>query len=123
MKVLGFLRRRRRTPELADDSYEFSDGVFQPDPGDRFVEFEGTIQNGKLTDELIEQGDFVLKDVKGGSYDAAIVSLSGLVPPRRLIEGHVGEFTAIFDVPKGVLPAKLRYNPSGTLRHAEFLLD
>jgi hypothetical protein len=107
----------------ANDEFAFPDEIIAPEDGTRFIEFEITINNGRITDLDVEEDDFRLKDDAGDSHDPEFVTLGGELVPGELREGRSGTARAIFQVQDDADPTRLTYEPPDSLKKAEFILD
>jgi hypothetical protein len=97
----------------ATDPYDFSDGLFRPEPGNRFVSFDIEVRNNTGGEYAsVGEHDFRLKDSSGDGHDPTVVSLAGFEPPRRLRQGQVVPVTAVFDIPDSSQPMELTYSPA-----------
>jgi len=94
-----------RATDPADDLVPF----LASQPGHRFVLLELTIENGFRRDLPIRASDFRLKDEDGHGHDAYLVVVGGRIPRVDLVEHASADAKLIFELPKGVDPAELRY--------------
>ncbi len=100
----------------ADDRYEFTDSLFVPEDGDRFVLFTAAIVNVGGLDEKINDNDFQLKDTGGDSHDPVLVSYGGSFGPGDLQEDAVGFVAVIFEIPRDEDPEAFEFEPEWTQR-------
>ena len=80
-------------------------------PGHRFVFFELIIENDRDGDLPIREDDFRLKDEDGDRHDAYLAIVGGRIPPIVLFEDGRIDADLIFELPRGVDPVDLRYDP------------
>jgi hypothetical protein len=107
-----------------EDPYEFLDGFYQPQAGDRFVLFMVSMTNDREFDVRVDEGHFRLKDSDGKGHDPFLVTLGGLQPPRELSTGEEGVVGVMFEVPVEADPAELKYTPSfGFKQRVKFVLE
>ncbi len=99
------------TANFAVDPYEFPDGLYQPEKGERFLVFYLEIENGRDFGFKVREGDFSLKDTNGDAHDPFLVTLAGMQPPKTLEDNSVGDAVVMFQVPEGAGPAELTYSP------------
>jgi len=102
----------RLTVVDAQDPYEFSDDIYVPEPGRRFVLFDVQMRSERRVDSDVWDSDWGLKDSRGDSHDPFLATLGGQEPPRRLQPGGLGDVVLVFELPKGVQPRELTYDPS-----------
>ncbi len=103
----------------ADDRYEFADGLFIPEDGDRFVSFTAGLLNVSRYGEVIYDNDFGLEDTGGDGHDPVFVSYGGRVGPRDLLGGSVGFVQVIFEIPRDEDPEAFTFEPEW-LQRARF---
>lgn len=104
----------------ADDSYDFPGDLLTPAGGDRFIEFDMSLANGRGSDVDVDADDFKLKDTDGDTHEPEFVSLEGAVPPKTLKKGRTGSVTVVFEIVKGADPDEFKYSPPGGIKDAEF---
>jgi hypothetical protein len=80
-----------------------------PQPGHRFVLLDLTIENERRVDLPIRGSDFRLKDEDGHGHDAYLVIVGGRIPRVDLVEHGSADAKLVFELPKEVDPAELRY--------------
>ena len=102
-----------------DDRYEFADGLFIPEDGDRFVSFTAVMLNVSKYDEVIYDNDFRLKDPGGNGYDPVLVSYGGSVGEHDLKGGAIGYVRVIFEMPRVEEPEAFEFEPDW-LQRARF---
>lgn len=108
----------------AQDPYEFADGFYQPEGGDRFVLFLIAATNGRALGMQVDEEDFRLKDSLGGGHDPALVTVGGREPPVTVREGGRAEVWVMFEVDEEAQPAELTYSPSlGFKQRVRFVLE
>jgi hypothetical protein len=108
----------------AEDPYEFADGLYQPEGGDRFVLFFVAVINGRALGMQVDEDDFRLKDSLGGGHDPALVTVGGREPPVTVREGGRAEVWVMFEVDEEAQPTELRYTPSfGFKQRVKFVLE
>ena len=100
----------------ADDDVPF----LTPQQGYRFVLLELSIQNGltiqnghRRLDLPVWASNFRLKDEDCHGHDAYLVLVGGRIPRVDIAEHGSADADLIFELPSGVDPAELRYNPPG----------
>jgi hypothetical protein len=94
-----------RAADPADDLVPF----LTPQRGYRFVLLELTIENGRPRDLPIWASNFRLKDEDGHGHDAYLVIVGGRIPRVDLVEHVSADAKLVFELPKEVDPAELRY--------------
>ena len=109
----------RITLLAADNRYEFADGLFVPEDGDRFVSFTAEIINVGSFNQEIEDNDFELKDSGGDGHDPVIVSYLGRVGPVELLGGSFIFVRMIFEIPRDEDPEAFEFEPEW-LQRAKF---
>ncbi len=108
----------------AQDPYEFPDGFYQPEGGDRFVLFFIAVTNGRALGIQVDEDDFRLKDSLGGGYDPAQLTVGGRAPPVTVREGGRAEVWVMFEADEEAQPAELTYSPSfGFKQRVRFVLE
>lgn len=108
----------------AQDPYRFADGLYQAEPGKRFVLFRVGIDNGRSAGLRVSEGDFSLRDSRGDTHGPFLVTLAGLEPPRTIKGGAAVEGVVVFEVPLGADPVQLTFKPeSGFKPKIEFKLS
>ncbi len=95
-----------RATDPADDLVSY----LRPRPGYRFVVFELTIDNGRRIDLPIRASDFRLKDEESNGHDPYLVLVGGRIPRVDLPTRGSANARLVFELPKDVNPAELRYN-------------
>ena len=80
-------------------------------PGYRFVFLEVVIENERDSVMALRASDFWLKDDDGKGHDAYLVIIGGRIPPIGVVEDGLIDADLIFELPRGVDPAELRYDP------------
>jgi len=78
--------------------------------GNRFVQFDLVVASRTYGTLQIETGDFSLKDRRGERHRPVLVLIDGVVPPRKLRSGDSVEVAAVFQLPRRVEPAELRFS-------------
>jgi len=78
-------------------------------PGHRFVFFELVIENDSRAELAIRRSDFWLEDEDGDGHDAYLVLVGGRIPRVDLVEHGSADAKLVFELPKEVDPAELRY--------------
>ena len=104
---------------VASDRYEFVDGLFFADEGDRYVAFTVALLNVSKYDEEISNNDFRLKDSGGDGHDPALVSYEGSVGPLALEGDALGFVIVVFEIPDDEEPAEFEFEPDW-LQRARF---
>ena len=80
-------------------------------PGYRFVLLNLVIGNARGSDLEISESEFRLKDDDGKGHDAYLAIIGGRIPPISVIEDGLIDADLIFELPEGVDPVDLRYDP------------
>jgi hypothetical protein len=96
----------------AEDPHVFVEGVYQPQLGDRFVQFRLLLHNRGRFDTLVEEGDFRLTDSLGEGHDPMLVAVGGREPPLWIREGGGADVWVMFEVDEDARPTELKYTPS-----------
>jgi hypothetical protein len=108
----------------AQDPYEFFDGLYVPEEGDRFVIFVLRLSNERDSDLKVREHQFRLEDSDGDRYRPFLVTLGGLRPPVDLFAGGEGLVGVIFELDEDAQPTELRYTPGlGFKQRMKFLLE
>jgi len=95
----------------AEDPYEFSDELFVPDRGNRFVAIAVLTFNGSAGDRDFFEGDFMLESEDGDDHDPDLVSFGGAAGARSLPEGATGLVTVIFQMTNSEDAQAFEYQP------------
>jgi hypothetical protein len=108
----------------AQDPYEFADGLYRPESGDRFVLFFVAVTNGRTLGIQVDEDDFRLKDSRGGGHDPVQLTVGGRESPVTVREGGRAEAWVMFEVDEEAQPTELTYSPSfGFKQRAKFVLE
>ncbi|MEO8458426.1 MAG: DUF4389 domain-containing protein [Chloroflexota bacterium] len=100
----------------ANDNYDFPGGLYSPDRGYRFVEFTVEMTDRKLANLIIDTSDFHLN-----GEAAFFASVQGSPPPRYFPPGYTGQTLVVFQLPTGVRPTDLTFQPDPGLKKAKFV--
>ena len=85
--------------------------VLQAKPDYRLVQFDLAIEITRSGDDVeLKQGQFSLKDANGDRRDSVLAVVGGRVTPVTLKKHDVAEIVLVFELPRGVAPAELRYD-------------
>ena len=79
--------------------------------------FEFSVANEGGWDIEIEESDFKLKDEEGDKHEPQLVTVDGHVATQKVEEDERVAVRAVFEVPEGVAPTELKYNPSFGFRN------
>jgi len=85
--------------------------LLEPDPGNRLVGFEFSMENNSSRDVEIRESDFKLKDEEGDKHDAELVTVAGRPAPGEVEEDGQATVEVIFELPSEVDPARLDFSP------------
>jgi len=96
----------------AEDPYEFFDGIYRPEEGNRFVLFRLLLHNRGRFDTLVGEGDFRLTDSLGEGHDPMLGAVGGREPPLWIREGGGADVWVMFEVDEDARPTELKYTPS-----------
>jgi hypothetical protein len=98
--------------------------VFQPEEGNRFVQFALRLNNGSDSGARVEKGDFRLTDSLGERRGPFVVTIDGRFAPRQVKADKEGNVWIVFEVDEDAQPAELRYDLSfGFKQGVKFTLD
>jgi len=86
--------------------------LLEPGPGRRLVMFELSVLNDSGPDMDIERSDFKLKDEDGKKHEPQLVTVDGRAATQEVEEDERATVRAVFELPEGVAPTELKYEPS-----------
>ena len=86
--------------------------LLEPGPGRRLVMFELSVLNDSGPDMDIERSDFKLKDEDGKKHEPQLVTVDGRAATQEVEEDERAIVRAVFELPEGVAPTELKYEPS-----------
>jgi len=85
--------------------------LLEPDPGNRLVGFQFSIQNDSSRDVKIRESDFKLRDEDGDKLDPELVTVAGHAAPEEVEEDGQATVQVIFELPSEAEPARLDFSP------------
>jgi hypothetical protein len=101
----------------ASDPLSEDETLLEPDPGRRLVMFEFSVANEGGWDIKIEESDFKLWDEEGKKYGPELVVVAGHPATQDVKEDRTATVAVVFELPEGVEPAELGYEPSFAFRN------
>lgn len=108
----------------AQDPYQFSDELYQPEGGERFALFFLTMANDREFRVQVDRSDFRLKDSLGKGHNPVLVTVDGKASPVDIEGREQAEVRVMFEVDEDAQPTELKYNPSlGFKQRVKFVLE
>jgi hypothetical protein len=101
----------------ASDPLSEDETLLEPDSGRRLVMFEFSVANDSSRDIDIEKSDFGLRDAEGDNHKPELVMVAGHPATQDVKEDRTARVEVVFEVPEGVAPTELKYDPSFGFRN------
>jgi hypothetical protein len=100
------------------DPLRKAETLLEADSGKRLVKFEFSVANDSSRDIKIKESDFKLKDEEGKKHKPELVVVAGHPATQGVKEDRTATVAVVFEVPEGVDPAELKYEPSFGFRNS-----
>ena len=102
----------------ASDPLREAETLLEADSGKRLLMFELSVANDSSRDIKIEESDLGLRDEEGKNHKPEMVTVAGHLAPQDVKEDRRAAVAVVFEVPEGVEPAELGYEPSFAFRNS-----